>query len=148
MASTSDSLEASTINSSRTKAQGFRAKQTEEFSIIPVDTREFNFVFDKLSEFFKQRGFLSDCKQHVPTIMAACEDLPNMLTYNFRGKIWPMIQTNQMHLGTDKDLYAPTTSYRNEQHPIKGRHSRMFPMFEFESLGASKISLTSSRTSY
>jgi aspartyl/asparaginyl-tRNA synthetase len=32
-------------------------------------------------------------------------------------------------------VFCISTSYRNEQHPIPGRHKIIFPMFEFESRG-------------
>lgn len=108
--------------------------------IINVDTREYDYVISKLMKFCKDRGFCFDCKQQLPTILAACEDPFNIMSYFFDEQKWPMIQTNQMHLEDElldhpnryKGLFTVTTSYRNEANPVPGRHSKMFPMFEFE----------------
>jgi hypothetical protein len=35
-------------------------------------------------------------------------------------------------------VFCVTTSYRNEQNPIPGRHETIFPMFEFETHGTMK----------
>lgn len=58
------------------------------------------------------------------------------------GEVWPLPQTGQMWLEyellTKPDLpgvFCVSTSYRNEQNPVAGRHKLIFPMFEFELKG-------------
>ena len=74
--------------------------------------------------------------------MAACEDPTTVATYEYQGEVWPLPQTGQMWLEyellTKPDLegcYCVSTSYRQEQNPLPGRHDVIFPMFEFESHG-------------
>lgn len=109
-------------------------------NIIKVNTDEYNFVIKKLMEFCFNKGFVYGCYQQNPTILAACEQPENIMPYQFNGKTWPMVQTNQMQLECvlldnptkHKGIFTTTTSYRNEQEMIPGRHSKVFPMFEFE----------------
>ena len=58
------------------------------------------------------------------------------------GEVWPLPQTGQMWLEyellTQPELpgvFCVSTSYRNEQNPVPGRHKLIFPMFEFELKG-------------
>lgn len=111
--------------------------------IIPVEGKKFNYVLNKLQDFCRNEDFSFVWAQHLPSILSSCEDPFNMFSYIFNGEKWPMIQTNQMQLEDEllqnptkyTGLYTITTSYRNEPDPIPGRHSRIFPMFEFESPG-------------
>ena len=121
--------------------------------IKPVD---FHSCVKVMREFFLSRGFIEVHPQSAQSILAACEDPSTISTYLYGGKkcsknviddpynqtIWPLPQTGQMwleHVLLDnpdiKGCFAVTTSYRNEQSPIDGRHESIFPMFEFESKG-------------
>src|SRR5690606_1978314 len=71
-------------------------------------------------------------------ILAACENPPSIASYEYCGNIWPLPQTGQMWLEYElltkpevPGFFCVSTSYRNEKSPIKGRHQRIFPMFEF-----------------
>ena len=43
-------------------------------------------------------GFIQVYAQNLRSIMAACEDPTTMAIYNYMGQVWPLPQTNQMHL--------------------------------------------------
>jgi aspartyl/asparaginyl-tRNA synthetase len=77
--------------------------------------------------------------------LAACEDPETVATYNYMGEVWPLPQTGQMWLEYElltkpqlPGVFCVSTSYRNEQHPVLGRHKLIFPMFEFELKGTIK----------
>jgi aspartyl/asparaginyl-tRNA synthetase len=102
----------------------------------------FNEVTQKLRAFFLQKGFIEVPTQDRLSILAACEDPSTVATFNYLGEVWPLPQTGQMWLEYElltkpelPGVFCVSTSYRNEQHPIPGRHKVIFPMFEFESRG-------------
>lgn len=102
----------------------------------------YNEVIQKLRDFFLSKGFLETSTQDRLSILAACEDPTTVATFNYAGKLWPLPQTGQMWLEYElltrpevPGVFCITTSYRNEQNPIPGRHKIIFPMFEFESKG-------------
>ncbi len=106
------------------------------------DTKSFSTVVNSLRSFFISRGFLEVHTQDRLSILAACEDPSTVAVYNYLGDVWPLPQTGQMWLEYEllKNPEAPgyfcvSTSYRNEQNPVEGRHKFIFPMFEFESKG-------------
>jgi len=106
------------------------------------DTLAFNKVVKKLRDFCLKKGFVEVHTQDRLSILAACEDPDTVATYNYAGDKWPLPQTGQMWLEyellTQPDLpgvFCVSTSYRNEQNPIPGRHKIIFPMFEFELKG-------------
>ena len=100
-------------------------------------------VTTRLRNFFANKnGFIEVPAQSRLSILAACEDPSTIATMVFDGIIYPLPQTGQMWLEIEllKDpniqgVFCVTTSYRNEPNPIPGRHEKVFPMFEFESLG-------------
>lgn len=117
-----------------------------------VDPVEFHQVQQKLRSFFIGEGYCECYAQNKRTIMAACEDPKTMAKYLYSGSVWPLIQTNQMHLEVfilnqrlrerisknpsfNGGLFCNTTSYRQEPNPVPGRHNLIFPMFEFEAKG-------------
>lgn len=107
-----------------------------------IDPTEFTKVVKKLREFFDKKGFLEVHAQNRLSILAACEDPKTISTFNYGGQVFPLPQTSQMWLEYEllKDpkppgFYSVSTSYRNEPNPIKGRHDKIFPMFEFELKG-------------
>ena len=95
-----------------------------------------------MRSFFLEKGFQEVHTQNRLSILAACEDPTTVTTYEYAGEIWPLPQTGQMWLEYEL-LYNPelpgcfcvSTSYRQEQDPIDGRHELIFPMFEFEMPG-------------
>src|SRR5438045_5929685 len=106
------------------------------------DSEAFNSVVEKLRSFFKGKGFVEVHTQDRLSILAACEDPDTVATYQYAGEVWPLPQTGQMWLEyellTQPDLpgvFCVSTSYRNEPHPVPGRHKLIFPMFEFELKG-------------
>ena len=107
-----------------------------------IDPAEFTTAVKLLRSFFDSKNFLEVHTQNRLSILAACEDPTTVATYEYGGKVWPLPQTGQMWLEyellTKPDLpgcYCVSTSYRQEQNPIEGRHELIFPMFEFESPG-------------
>lgn len=108
----------------------------------PINPKDYNYVINKLRDFFQTKGFIETPTQHRLSILAACEDPATIATYNYAGEVWPLPQTGQMHLEyelltnpNEKGFYCISTSYRNEANPIPGRHDLIFPMFEFETHG-------------
>jgi len=116
-------------------------KQIEEQKSI--DPQDFNKVISKLRGFFIERNYIETFPQPKLSILAACEDPKTIRSFEFNGGIWPLPQTNQMHLETIlmenneniDGLYTITASYRDEPNPIEGRHLRSFSMFEAEHKG-------------
>ena len=107
-----------------------------------IDPYEYTSVVKSLREFFDSKSFQEVHTQNRLSILAACEDPTTVATYEYQGQIWPLPQTGQMWLEyellTKPDLqgcYCLSTSYRQEQNPLPGRHDVIFPMFEFESHG-------------
>ena len=107
-----------------------------------IDPGEFTTAVKLLRSFFDSKNFLEVHTQNRLSILAACEDPTTVATYEYGGKVWPLPQTGQMWLEyellTKPDLpgcYCVSTSYRQEQNPVEGRHEVIFPMFEFEAPG-------------
>ena len=108
-------------------------------NISPYD---FTTVTHKMRSFFDERGFLEVHTQNRLSILAACEDPTTVTTYEYTGNKWPLPQTGQMWLEYEllnnpdvPGFYCLSTSYRQEQNPVEGRHEMIFPMFEFEMPG-------------
>ncbi len=107
------------------------------------ETVEFDFLVRKLRQFFQdQKGFIEVPAQSRLSILAACEQPQTITQYMLGGACYPLPQTGQMWLEHEilqnpkwPGVFCVTTSYRDEPHPIEGRHQRIFPMFEFEAGG-------------
>jgi aspartyl/asparaginyl-tRNA synthetase len=107
-----------------------------------IDAKEFTKVVKLLRQFFDEKGLLEVHTQNRLSILAACEDPFNIKTFHYNKSLYPLPQTGQMWLEhelltqpNEKGFYCVSTSYRNEQNPIEGRHCLIFPMFEFEFKG-------------
>jgi aspartyl/asparaginyl-tRNA synthetase len=107
-----------------------------------IDSVKFNKVISKLREFFLAKNFIEVHTQNRLSILAACEDPFNVQTFQYTGKVWPLVQTGQMWLEYEilskpdvAGYFCVTTSYRMEPNPVPGRHDVIFPMFEFEFKG-------------
>ena len=103
------------------------------------DTQAFSEVVNKLRAFCLAKGFTEAHTQDRLSILAACEDPDTVATYTYAGEVWPLPQTGQMWLEHElltrpelPGVFCVSTSYRNEQYPVPGRHKIIFPMFEFE----------------
>ena len=108
-----------------------------------IDPKEFTDVTKKLRDFFNERNFLEVHTQNRLSILAACEDPTTVATFQYSGEVWPLPQTGQMWLEYEllqnpklDGVYCLSTSYRQEQNPVIGRHELIFPMFEFEAPGS------------
>src|SRR5258708_3979820 len=106
------------------------------------DTAAFSDIVNKLRGFCLKKGFCEVSTQDRLSILAACEDPDTVATYTYAGEVWPLPQTGQMWLEYElltkpelSGVFCVSTSYRNEQHPVPGRHKLLFPMFEFELKG-------------
>lgn len=104
-----------------------------------IDSKKFTAVVKKLRQFFDERGFLDVHTQNRLSILAACENPHSIAKFNYNNNVYPLPQTGQMWLEhelltqpNEKGFYCLSTSYRNEEDPIEGRHCMIFPMFEFE----------------
>ena len=107
-----------------------------------ISPKDFTTVTHKMRSFFDERGFLEVHTQNRLSILAACEDPTTVTTYQYAGELWPLPQTGQMWLEYEllnnpdvPGFYCLSTSYRQEQNPVEGRHELIFPMFEFEMPG-------------
>ena len=107
-----------------------------------ISPQDFTNATNQLRTFFNDLGFLEVHTQNRLSILAACEDPTTVTTYDYAGNIWPLPQTGQMWLEYEllqnpdlKGVYCVSTSYRQEQNPVAGRHDLIFPMFEFEAPG-------------
>ncbi len=107
-----------------------------------IDCEDFSVVVRKLRTFFEYKGFIETHTQDRLSILAACEDPETMSRFQYLGHFWPLPQTGQMWLEHEllqkphlPGLFCVSTSYRNEQNPVPGRHNLIFPMFEFELKG-------------
>lgn len=125
--------------------QGAVARANDSALVPIIDPKKFSFVVNKMRTFFLQKGFVEVHTQNRLSILAACENPHSIATYDYCGNVWPLPQTGQMWLEhellTQPDVpgyFCLSTSYRNEDNPIKGRHQRIFPMFEFELHGGMK----------
>ena len=106
------------------------------------ETDQYDYVVSQMRKFFREREFIEVPTQSRLSILAACEDPSTISQFVFDGINYPLPQTGQMWLEYEllknperKGVYCISTSYRNEPHPIEGRHQKIFPMFEFESHG-------------
>ncbi len=123
--------------------QGVVAR-ANDLALVPIiDPKKFSFVVNKMRTFFLQKGFVEVHTQNRLSILAACENPHSIATYDYCGNVWPLPQTGQMWLEyellTKPDVpgyFCVSTSYRNEDNPVVGRHQRIFPMFEFEMHGS------------
>jgi aspartyl/asparaginyl-tRNA synthetase len=109
------------------------------------DSIAFSKTVNMLRDFCLKKGFCEVNTQDRLSILAACEDPETVATYNYMGEVWPLPQTGQMWLEYElltnpqlPGVFCVSTSYRNEQHPVPGRHKLIFPMFEFEIKGTLK----------
>lgn len=106
------------------------------------DIVAFSEIVNKLRQFCLYKNFVEVNTQDRLSILAACEDPDTVATYSYAGEVWPLPQTGQMWLEYElltrpelAGVFCVSTSYRNEQHPVAGRHKLIFPMFEFEIKG-------------
>ena len=108
-------------------------------SIDLIEPVEYDYVSAKIRQFFKQKGLIEVAAQHRLSILAACEDVRTIATFEYIGQVWALPQTSQMWLEyellTKPDVagyFSFATSYRAEPDGIIGRHNLIFPMIEFE----------------
>jgi len=111
-------------------------------SKLIIDSEEFTIVAKKLRNFFLSKNFVEAHPQNRLSILAACEDPFTVATFNYAGNKWPLPQTGQMWLEYEllknpntPGFFCLSTSYREEPHPVQGRHDLIFPLFEFEMKG-------------
>ena len=116
-------------------------ERTYESPLI-IESEKFSKVVKRLREFFLEKNFVEVHTQNRLSILAACEDPFNVATFEYAGKVWPLVQTGQMWLEYEilrkpdvAGYFCLTTSYRQEPNPVPGRHDIIFPMFEFEFKG-------------
>jgi len=108
-----------------------------------METLDYHIVASRLRNFFQyKKGFIEVPAQSRLSILAACEQPETITTFNLGNTFYPLPQTGQMWLEYEllknpswPGVFCCTTSYRDEPHIIEGRHSRIFPMFEFEAAG-------------
>jgi aspartyl/asparaginyl-tRNA synthetase len=113
-----------------------------------MNTKIYHELVQKMREFFLSKNFIEVPTQSRLSILAACENPHSVKTFEYEGLIWPLPQTGQMWLEYEllknpewDGVFCISTSYREEKNPIPGRHSLIFPMFEFESKGGMDVLL-------
>jgi aspartyl/asparaginyl-tRNA synthetase len=111
-------------------------------SPLIIDSQKFHYVVNKLRSFFISKGFIEVHTQNRLSILAACENPFSIATFDYLGQKWPLPQTGQMWLEYElltrpnvPGYFCVSTSFRQEQNPLPGRHDMIFPMFEFELKG-------------
>ena len=109
---------------------------------LVVSASSFQKTLNLLRSFFLGKNYIEAHTQSRLSILAACEDPTTIQIFHYQGQDWPLPQTGQMWLEYEllskpdtAGYFCLSTSYRNEQNPIPGRHKTIFPMFEFESHG-------------
>ncbi|MEK7603292.1 MAG: amino acid--tRNA ligase-related protein [Patescibacteria group bacterium] len=103
------------------------------------DIKTYSQIINKLRYFCLKKGFIEVHTQDRLSILAACEDPETVATFEYLGQTWPLPQTGQMWLEYElltnpglPGVFCVSTSFRNEQNPVPGRHKKIFPMFEYE----------------
>lgn len=108
-----------------------------------INPYHYNSLMKKCREFFEAQGLIECSLNNRITILAACESPETVVSFEYLGKSWSLQQTTQMLLeeqlllegeSCKNGFYNISTSYRNEQNPIEGRHCLIFPMAELELL--------------
>lgn len=108
-----------------------------------MNFKNYSKIVSLMRQYFQdKRGFLEVPCQSNLSILAACEDPKTVGRFLFGGNNYPLPQTGQVVLEEAllqnpdvEGVFCLTTSYRDEPFPIKGRHDKIFPMFEFEGKG-------------
>ena len=67
-------------------------------SWLIIDSEKFNKVINKLRSFFLSKKFIEVHAQNRLSILAACKDPFNVQTFQYTGKVWPLVHTGQMWL--------------------------------------------------
>lgn len=120
-----------------------KSMEKEKGIVKEMNPLDFDKMITKLRGFFIANNYVETFPQPQLSILAACEDPKTVRSFIFNGEVWPLPQTNQMHLErilmtnseTIDGLYCLTASYRDEPNPIEGRHLKSFEMFEAEHKG-------------
>jgi aspartyl/asparaginyl-tRNA synthetase len=109
---------------------------------MSIDQKKFSYVVNKLRTFFLNKGFVEVHTTGKLSILASCEDVQSLATFNYSAQIWPLAQSGQMILEEEllthpswNGVFCVSTSFRDEKKPIPGRHDLIFPMFEYEFFG-------------
>lgn len=105
-----------------------------------INPFEYDYIITKMTEFFKNKGLIKTFVQNELSILAACEDPTTIAEFMYSGQKFPLIQTGQMHLEQIilhygkkiAGVFIESTSYRQEQNIVVGRHETIFPLIEFE----------------
>jgi aspartyl/asparaginyl-tRNA synthetase len=112
---------------------------TSRYQNLIVNTPKFSYVVNKLRDYCLKRGMVEAHTQNRLSILAACENPETIAVLKYAGFKTAFPQTGQMVLEHELlknpklgGIFCVTTSYRDEKTPIKGRHDKIFPMFEFE----------------
>lgn len=108
-----------------------------------IDPKVISAVVKKIREYFDGIGYLEVFTNNRPSVMSSCEDARTVATFQYAGRQFALPQTQQPALehvfyaddGTVEGYYTLSTSYRDEQHPVRGRHQIAFPLFEWEGKG-------------
>ncbi len=107
------------------------------------DIFAYNDIARELRYFFQEKqGFVEVPPQPHLSILTVCENPKTVVPFQHGAHSYPLPQT--AHSGLEAALlknprlpgvFCISTSYRNEPHPLPGRHDNIFPLFEFGSHG-------------
>lgn len=107
-----------------------------------INTKDYDYLVNKLREFFKSKNFVEISRQNRLSILATYKDQFYVGSFNYTNATWPLAQTGQMWLEYEilknpeiEGFFCLTTSYRLEKNPLDGIDDIIFRLFEFETHG-------------
>ena len=107
-----------------------------------INTKDYDYIINKLRDFFKSKNFVEVSSQTRLSILTACKDPFNVATFNCLDTIWLLPQTGQIMLEYEllknpeiEGFFCLTTSYRLEKSHLDESDDIIFPLFEFETHG-------------
>ena len=109
---------------------------------MTVNAYWYHKTVSRLREFFVGRGFLEIHPHPRQSFLAVADDVSTIMTYSDGEQSYLLPQTAYMWTEFEllknpdlKGVFCCSTSYRQHQNPIPGRHENVFPMFDFEMQG-------------
>lgn len=110
--------------------------------LVPrINPYHYDKLIKKCREFLQSRHVVECYLNNRQSILSACESPQSVVPFSYRGLSYALPQTSQLWLElvilsesqsqTDW-FYNVTTSFRNEENPVKGRHDVIFNMLEIE----------------
>lgn len=111
---------------------------------LMINTKGYEYVVNKLTEFFKSKKFLEVSRQNSLGTLVGCDDPFNVETFSYGNDdhVWPLPQSREMLLEYEilkhpeiEGYFCLTTSYRLEKRHNDRKHYNYLPLFNFETHG-------------